>query len=289
MGGWPSTLAPRSFPRATPVRAGQTCGSAPEARELGKRWLLPSGPPAPALGTPQLRARPPPLAWALGVPACDRHVGQQVFLEPAAPALPSQPPSSTGPHFLMTQGHPGIFVFALGTMWRPSLSVLDRLSLPLRPRPCRLSLVIWLSLGIDGGHDMWRWGSQTLGSNLGPSDRRFIHLQSGGRYQDLPGRGTGGWIVASAACPGHRQPPGLERLPHANGLLAHPAVRQTRHGAGREPRRPPQLPRCLAARGVLESGSLSPVRWIADGGRTLLGRKREPELHAPPSGARLPG
>ena len=221
------------------------------------------GPPAPALGTLQLRARPPPLAWALGVPTCDHHVGQQAFLEPAP--CPYQPDSGEHRSTFLSDSRSSGSVHSCTWENVAAQSVCAGFSFPSSQAvACHLSLVIWLPLGIDGGHHMWRLGSQALASNPGSSLSPSDHRQSGddihdihdiyssakwGRYRDLPGRGTGGWIVTSATCPGHNQPRGRERHPHAHHLLAHPAMLQAQHGAGREPPRPPLLSQCLAARG----------------------------------------
>lgn len=172
----------------------------------------------------------------------------------------------------MTQGHPGIFIFALGEMWRLSLFVLDSLSLPLRPWPvtclsspsCPLPPTEAMTCG---GWDL-RHQVQIPAHLSAPLTISLFICKVG----VIPGpawKGDGRRDCHLRHLTRHSQPPGLERHPQAHHLPAHHAVLQSQHGAGREPPRPPRLPQCLAARGVLlgsrvrlrESRSLSHVRW----------------------------
>lgn len=134
--------------------------------------------------TLQLRARPPPLAWALGVPTCDHHVGQQAFLEPGP--CPYQPDSGEHRSTFLSDSRSSGSVHSCTWENVAAQSVCAGFSFPSSQAvACHLSLVIWLPLGIDGGHHMWRLGSQALGSNPGSSLSPSDHLQSGDDIHDI--------------------------------------------------------------------------------------------------------
>lgn len=128
---------------------------------------------------------PLPRSWG---PHTRPSPAQRAFPEPRAPRIPIQAPRSTGQHFLMTQGHLGIFISVLGKMWLHSPFTPGSLSLPLRLRPvtCVLSpgcLLASMEAMMCGGWDCRSW-VQILGPcrilhpSLGPSKDQFVHLQS---------------------------------------------------------------------------------------------------------------